>query len=90
MIRTLVDPAPALLDAAVVRRVDSDSARGLTARRPTAMGPNDIDSVPPVPAWRKVVALFHGPLIYLLLGALVASVAMWSPTGPPAGRSTPQ
>lgn len=86
MIRALVEPDPALLAAAtVVQRLDTDPARGLTAReaarRLVAVGPNDIDSVPPASTWRKVVAQFRSPLIYLLLCALVASVAVWVTEG---------
>ncbi len=78
----LVDPDPAILDApVVVERLGTDPDHGLTAqeaaRRLVAVGANDIESVPPVPTWKKLVAQFRSPLIYLLLAALVASVAVW-------------
>ena len=80
--RALTDPDPAFLDAPVViERLQTDPARGLTtqeaARRLVVVGANDIASVPPVPAWKKLVAQFHSPLIYLLLIALIASLAVW-------------
>ncbi|WP_407685808.1 cation-translocating P-type ATPase [Mycobacterium sp. HUMS_1102779] len=86
MISALLDPDPALLDAAaVVERLATDPARGLTAaeaaRRLATVGPNDLDSVPPVPRWRKVAAQFRSPLIYLLFAALVASLAVWVAEG---------
>ncbi|MGH8823042.1 MAG: cation-translocating P-type ATPase [Jiangellaceae bacterium] len=47
------------------------------ARRLAADGPNELQSVPPVPAWRKLLAQFQDPLIYLLLAAIVVSLAAW-------------
>lgn len=78
----LLDPDPALLDAtAVVEKLRTDPTFGLTAaeaaRRLVVVGANDIESVPPAPAWRKLLAQFHSPLIYLLLAALIASLAVW-------------
>ncbi len=88
----LIDPDPALLDApVVVEPLRTDPERGLTAqeatRRLIAVGANDIESVPPVPTWKKVVAQFRSPLIYLLFAALVASLAVWVVEGATAGRS---
>lgn len=78
----LIDPDPALLDAtAVVEKLRTDAELGLTAaeaaRRLAVVGANDIESVPPVPAYIKLLAQFRSPLIYLLLAALVASLAVW-------------
>lgn len=78
----LLDPDPALLDAtAVVERLRTDPRAGLTAaeagRRLVVVGANDIATVPPAPAWRKLLAQFRSPLIYLLLAALIASLAVW-------------
>ncbi|OBI36942.1 haloacid dehalogenase [Mycobacterium sp. E1386] len=78
----LIDPDPALLDAtAVVEKLSTDAEFGLTtaeaARRLAAVGANDIASVPPPPAYRRLLAQFRSPLIYLLLAALVASLAVW-------------
>ena len=82
MLNALTDPDPALLDAPiVVERLQTDPEHGLTAeeaaRRLVVVGPNDIATVPPVPTWKKLVAQFRSPLIYLLFAALVASVAVW-------------
>ena len=64
-----------------MEQLRTDPERGLTAqeatRRLIAVGANDIESVPPVPTWKKVVAQFRSPLIYLLFAALVASLAVW-------------
>ncbi len=82
----LLDPDPALLDAtAVVEKLRTDPQAGLTAveaaRRLVVVGANDIESVPPAPAYRKLLAQFRSPLIYLLLAALIASLAVWAVEG---------
>lgn len=79
-------PDPAFLDGpAVVEKLCSDAEFGLTgteaARRLTVVGANDIESVAPAPAWRKLLAQFRSPLIYLLLAALIASLAVWAVEG---------
>ena len=67
--------------AKVVSAVDTDPERGLTevaaAARLEADGPNELRSAPPVPTWRKVLAQFQDPLIYLLLGAVVIATTAW-------------
>ncbi|CQD19625.1 P-type HAD superfamily ATPase [Mycobacterium europaeum] len=82
----LLDPDPALLDAAaVVEMLRTDPQTGLTAteaaRRLVVVGANDIESVPPAPAYRRLLVQFRSPLIYLLLAALVASLAVWAVEG---------
>lgn len=82
MVSPLTDPDPARLDSrTVAQRLQTDPERGLTAReaarRLAVVGPNAVESVPPVPAWHKLVAQFRSPLIYLLLAALIASLAVW-------------
>ena len=84
-----VGPGPAppardasLLDAeSVAAGLGVDPATGLgadeAARRLAADGPNELQQRPPVPAWRRVLAQFQDPLIYLLLAAVVVSVAAW-------------
>jgi magnesium-transporting ATPase (P-type) len=66
-------------DAARARR--TDLATGLTSeeasRRLEQDGPNELRSAPPVPAWRRVLAQFEDPLIYLLLAAIAISVLAW-------------
>ena len=82
VVGALTDPDPSLLDAGIIVRTTSDeSSDGLTTkeatRRRIAVGANDIATVPSVPTWRRFIAQFHSPLIYLLFAALVASVAVW-------------
>lgn len=82
----LVEPDPALLDPpVVVQRLRTDPEAGLTAheaaRRLVAVGPNDIERVPPLPKWKKIVSQFRSPLIYLLLVALLASLVVWALEG---------
>ena len=82
MVGALTDPDPALLDAGIiVEQLQTNPRDGLTTkeatRRRVSVGANDIATVPSVPTWRKVVAQFRSPLIYLLFAALVASVAVW-------------
>lgn len=44
-------------------------------------GPNALRSVPPTPAWRRLLAQFHDPLTYLLLGAIVVTLVVWEIEG---------
>ncbi len=44
-------------------------------------GPNQLRSTPPVPIWRKILAQFQDPLIYLLLVAVVISPVAWAVGG---------
>ena len=71
--------------AAVAAAVGTDVGRGLTseeaARRIEQYGPNQLDAAPPVPAWRKLLAQFADPLIYLLLAAVVVSLVAWAVEG---------
>ena len=82
MSSTMIDSDPALVEAqSVARLLQTNPERGLSAaeagRRLAAIGPNQIESAPPVPTWRKLVEHFRDPLIYLLLGAIVISFAAW-------------
>ena len=77
---------PSLIDATdVARQLDTDAARGLTqaeaARRLAADGPNELDTPPSTPTWRKALAQFQDPLIYLLLAATAVSVGAWAIEG---------
>ncbi len=81
-------PDPSVVDVdEVVRLLGTDAALGLTeedaARRLAADGPNELDVTPPTPMWRKVLAQFQDPLIYLLLAATVVSVGAWLVEGAP-------
>ncbi|PPL20262.1 cation-translocating P-type ATPase [Microterricola pindariensis] len=71
-----------LLDAATVAaHLGVDPATGLSdaeaAGRLAADGPNELRGTPPVPTWRKILAQFQDPLIYLLLAAVAISLLAW-------------
>ncbi|KRB96969.1 haloacid dehalogenase [Hydrogenophaga sp. Root209] len=52
--------------------------------------PNELRAAPPVPAWRRALAQFQDPLIYLLLAAVaVALVAWWVEGAGNEGRGWP-
>ncbi len=77
---------PSLRDAAdVAAELGVDPAVGLTsaeaARRLREDGPNELRAKPPVPLWRKILAQFQHPLIYLLLGAVAISLIAWAAEG---------
>ena len=57
-------PDAGLSEAEVARRLGSDS-------------PNELPSEPPVPAWRRLLAQFQDPLVYLLIVAIVVSAIAW-------------
>ncbi len=63
-----VDPEAGLSDAEAQARLEAD-------------GPNQLRAKPPVPLWRKVLSQFQDPLIYLLLAAIVISLAAWLAEG---------
>ena len=50
---------------------------GEAARRLARDGPNELRSAQPVPAWRRLLAQFRDPLIYLLLAAIAISLLAW-------------
>jgi P-type Ca2+ transporter type 2C len=73
---------PHLTDATdVCTRLGVDADEGLTGREVEARlerhGPNELRSRPPVPLWRRVLAQFQDPLVYLLLVAVVVSLVVW-------------
>jgi len=65
----------------VVRSLNSDAVQGLpeaeVQRRLAQHGPNALAARAPEPAWRKLLAQFRDPLVYLLLGAVAVSLAAW-------------
>ncbi|MFK5583290.1 cation-translocating P-type ATPase [Serinicoccus sp. LYQ131] len=67
--------------AHVLRELGSDPDDGLTqvqaAHRLASTGLNVLRAQPPVLRWRKVLAQFQDPLIYLLLAAIVVSGGAW-------------
>ncbi|WP_407107199.1 cation-translocating P-type ATPase [Rhodococcus aetherivorans] len=77
---------PSLVDVGtIVDMLDADPVRGLStpevARRLAAGGPNELAPSPSVPAWRKFLAQFHDPLIYLLFAAIGVSLVVWAIDG---------
>ncbi len=73
-------------DAAdVAAAVGTDLERGLSsdeaAARLQRYGPNELDPAERIPIWRKLLAQFADPLIYLLLVAAAVSVAAWIADG---------
>lgn len=66
-------------DVAAAMEVDPD--QGLppeeAARRLAAHGPNELVGSDRAPAWKRFLAQFHDPLIYLLLGAIVIASIAW-------------
>ena len=73
---------PSVADAAgVARAVGADLDRGLTAaeasQRLAQNGRNELRGAPPVPTWRRVLAHFQDPLIYLLLAAIAIALTAW-------------
>jgi Ca2+-transporting ATPase len=67
--------------ADVAARLDTDPSAGLTTSEASArlvqVGANRLDPTPPVPAWRKLLAQFTDPLVFLLIGAVAISLVMW-------------
>ncbi|MEO7009910.1 MAG: cation-transporting P-type ATPase, partial [Caldimonas sp.] len=59
-----VDPEAGLGSAEATRRLERD-------------GRNELRSAPLRPAWRRMLAQFTDPLIYLLLGAIAISLVAW-------------
>ncbi len=77
---------PSVMDAeAAARALQADLEIGLTsedaARRLAENGPNALRAAPRTPAWRRILSQFQNPLVYLLLGAIVVSLAAWTVEG---------
>jgi potassium/sodium efflux P-type ATPase len=70
---------------AVAAELGTDVSVGLTAAeaagRLEVHGPNELEAAEVVPAWRKLLAQFADPLIYLLLAAVVVSLVAWVAEG---------
>lgn len=65
----------------VITLLQSDVAAGLPEdeanRRLQEYGPNQLESKPPVPAWKKFIAQFKDPLVFLLIIATLISFVAW-------------
>lgn len=88
---TAPEAAPALPDAwlqdaaAVAHGLGVDAQLGLpaaeVARRLAQHGPNALRAAPPRTAWRRLLAQFQDPLVYLLLAAVFISLLAWGIEG---------
>ena len=71
--------------ADLAKALGADLEKGLSTQEAAARlaknGPNEIQSAPPTPAWRRVLAQFQDPLIYLLLIAIVVALVAWGVEG---------
>ncbi len=76
-----IDDASTRDAQAVARALQVDPDIGLSAeeaaRRLRRYGPNQLRAAPAVPVWRRILAQFRDPLVYLLLGAVVVALAAW-------------
>ena len=74
------DPSIAAFED-VARSLSADIDNGLTSaeasQRLVANGRNELRAAPAVPAWRRVLAHFQDPLVYLLLAAIVIALTAW-------------
>ena len=73
---------PSIKDVAeVARLLGADLEHGLTSQeaalRLAREGANELRSAPPVLTWRRILAQFQDPLVYLLLGAVAVSLIAW-------------
>jgi magnesium-transporting ATPase (P-type) len=73
---------PWSVDASTIAAaLTTDPERGLASAEAGARlartGPNRLRSAPPVPAWKKLLAEFVDPLVFLLLAAVVISLVTW-------------
>jgi Ca2+-transporting ATPase len=76
-----IDDASVMDADAVAAALGADVANGLSAqeaaRRLAQNGPNELRAAPRAPAWRRVLAQFQDPLIYLLLAAVAIALLAW-------------
>ena len=77
---TIDDPSLKDVDE-VAKALSADLVNGLGAqeasRRLLANGANELRAATPIPAWRRLVAHFQDPLIYLLLAAIAIALVAW-------------
>ena len=80
-VRASLDDAYHLTAAEVASALATDLRRGLSSAearvRLEELGRNELESEPPIPAWRRFVAQFKDVLVLLLLVATAVSVAAW-------------
>ncbi len=82
--RAIGDPSVQAADQ-VLQALDADAERGLTAQeaaqRLIEHGHNELRGVPAVATWRRLLAQFQDPLIYLLLAAIGIALGAWAIEG---------
>ncbi len=80
----LDDPSVHTIDE-VAESAGTDLETGLGANeaaiRLARDGPNKLCATPPAPAWRRALAQFQDPLIYLLLAAIAIALVAWGVEG---------
>ena len=78
------DPSLRSIDE-VLRAVDATLEQGLSAKEAAGRllknGRNALHATPAVSAWRRVLAQFQDPLIYLLLAAIAIALVAWAVDG---------
>ncbi len=78
---TNLDDASVIDADVVARALGTDLENGLGAAEAAARlardGPNELRAAPRVPTWRRILAQFQDPLVYLLLAAVVIALAAW-------------
>ena len=71
--------------ADIAKALGTDLEKGLSTHQAAARlaknGFNELQSAPPVSFWRRVLAQFQDPLIYLLLAAIVVALVAWGVEG---------
>ncbi|NLA36121.1 MAG: cation-translocating P-type ATPase [Actinobacteria bacterium] len=67
--------------AALGAEVTAGLSTGEAVARLERHGPNVLDAAPPVPVWRRLLAQFRDPLVYILLAAVTISLAVWAVDG---------
>lgn len=82
---TVAVPHPSQREADEVLAALDTTPDGLTGAEAAARlardGANELRSAPPIPWWRRVLAQFQDPLVYLLLVAILISVVAWLAQG---------
>ena len=79
------DSASSKEPADIAKALGADLEKGLSTQEAAARlaknGPNELQSAPPTPAWRRMLAQFQDPLIYLLLAAIAVALVAWGVEG---------
>jgi Ca2+-transporting ATPase len=82
MIHAVAGDSPyAVAVSDVLAGLTSHPERGLTQAeaqlRRARFGPNELQSVPPLPRWRRLLGQLRSPLVLLLLAATAISLGVW-------------